>query len=316
MSAEPETLIQAIRYFANPQACIDLMVSLRWPDGVVRCPTCNSDQVTFLPKRSLFQCKAAHPRKQFSVKVGTIFEDSPISLDKWLCALWMIANDKNGISSYEVARGLGVTQKTAWFLMHRIRLAMQAGSFDKPLDGTVEVDETFVGGKAKFMHRNRTHRAINGRGPIGKTTVVGLLTREGPNGHSVVRASVTKDRKVRTLGPLVRKHVKPGSHLITDSLPSYNGLDREYVRGIIDHEQTYVEGQIHTNGIENFWTLVKRCIKGTYVQVEPAHLFRYIDEEVFRFNSRYATDGTRFLLLAARVIGRRLTYNQLTGKTA
>jgi hypothetical protein len=229
--------------------------------------------------------------------------------------MWMIANDKNGISSYEVARALGVTQKTAWFLMHRIRLAMDAGSFDK-LDGTVEVDETFIGGKARFMHRNRQNPAVNGRGPIGKTAVIGLLDRHGPDGHSVVRAKVVPNRRRRTLSGEIRKHVAKGAELMTDSFASYSDLGRDFVHGVIDHAEKYVEGQVHTNGIENFWTLLKRAVKGTYVSVEPFHLFRYLDEQVFRFNNRKATDGARFLIVAARVVGRRLTYNQLTGKVS
>jgi hypothetical protein len=273
---EPQTLIEAIRYFTDPDTCHAFMVTLRWPDGVVRCPTCGSDNVGFLKPRRLFQCKTKHPRQQFSVKVGTIFEDSPIGLDKWLCAMWMIANDKNGISSYEVSRDLGVTQKTAWFLMHRIRLAMQSGSIDK-LDGTVEVDETFIGGKARFMHKGKRAVKIQGTGGMRKVAVMGLLDRHGPDGHSHVRTHVLADRKIRTLTGLVRK--------------------------------------VHTNGIENFWSLLKRSIKGTYVSVEPFHLFRYLDEQAFRFNSRKLSDGTRFLNLASRIIGKRLTYNDLTGKT-
>jgi hypothetical protein len=259
-------------------------------------------------------CKTKHPKQQFSIKVGTIFEDSPIGLDKWLCAMWMIANDKNGISSYEVSRALGVTQKTAWFLMHRIRLAMQSGSIDK-LDGTVEVDETFIGGKARFMHRDRRHPAVNGRGPIGKTAVIGLLDRHGPDGHSVVRANVIADRRRRTLAGAVRRNVEKGSQVMTDSFTSYSDLGRDFIHGVIDHAEKYVEGQIHTNGIENFWALLKRGIKGTYVSVEPFHLFRYLDEQAFRFNNRKATDGARFLALAARIVGKRLTYNELTAKT-
>lgn len=314
MTTEPQTLIEAIRYFSDPDACLALMVGLHWPDGVVRCPTCGSENVTFHQKRRVWQCKTKHPRQQFSVKVGTIFEDSPIGLDKWLCAMWMIANDKNGVSSYEVARAIGVTQKTAWFLMHRIRVAMDTGNVGK-LDGTVEVDETFIGGKARFMHRDRRAIAIKGTGGMGKVAVMGLLDRHGPDGHSMVRTSILPDRRIRTLTGLVRKHVEKGSEVMTDALQSYNGLENEPVRGVIDHAETYVNGQVHTNGIENFWSLLKRAIKGTYVSVEPFHLFRYLDEEVFRFNTRKASDGARFLMVAARVVGRRLTYNQLTGKT-
>ena len=312
MTREPKTLIEAIRYFTNPDACLALMVGLHWPDGVVKCPTCASENVTFHKARRLWQCKTKHPRQQFSVKVGTIFEDSPVGLDKWLAAMWMIANDKNGISSYEVARDLGVTQKTAWFLMHRIRLAMHTGTFEK-MDGQVEVDETFIGGKARFMHKARRIDKIKGTGTVGKTAVLGLLDRHGPDGHSFVRASVVASRKRQTLVPQVRQNVAAGSEVFTDALPSYATLRTEYTHGVIDHAEKYVDGQIHTNGIENFWSLLKRALKGTYISVEPFHLFRYLDEEAFRFNNREASDSERFLNLARRVIGKRLTYNDLTG---
>jgi len=314
MTKEPQTLLEAIRYFTDPDACLGLMVSLRWPTGVVTCPACGSTNVSFHQARRLWQCKTKHPRQQFSVKVGTIFEDSPIGLDKWLAAMWMIANDKNGISSYEVARDLGITQKTAWFLLHRIRLAMQAGSFDK-MDGEVEVDETFIGGIARFMHRDKRANKIKGTGTVGKTAVLGLLDRHGPDGHSAVRARVVSSRRRDVLEGQVRKHVEPGAEVFTDALESYNRLKAIYTHRVIDHAETYVDGKIHTNGIENFWSLLKRSIKGTYISVEPFHLFRYLDEEAFRFNSRKVSDGARFLMLAARVIGKRLTYNDLTAKT-
>ncbi len=308
---EPKTLLEAIRYFSDADVCQEFMVNMRWPDGVVRCPTCGRDDPRHIATRRLWECKDKHPKRQFSVKVGTIFEDSPIALDKWLAAIWMIANAKNGVSSYELARAIGVTQKTAWFMLQRIRLVMQSDDFTK-LDGTVEADETFVGGKARFMHRDRQHKAIDGRGPIGKTAVMGLLARHGPDGHSTVRAGVVPNVKRRTLGGKVRQHVEQGAELYSDSWVGYNGLEREYIRGVIDHTERYVDGKIHTNGIENFWTLLKRAIRGTYVNVEPFHLFRYVDEEVFRFNSRKAPDGERFRDLAAAVTGKRLTYAELT----
>jgi transposase-like protein len=308
---EPKTLLEAIRYFSDPDVCQDFMVNMRWPDGVVRCPTCGRDDVRYISTRRLWECKDKHPKRQFSVKVGTIFEDSPIGLDKWLAAIWLIANAKNGVSSYELARSIGVTQKTAWFMLQRIRLAMQSDDFTK-LDGIVETDETFVGGKARFMHRDRQHKAIDGRGPLGKTAVMGLLSRHGPDGHSTVRASVIPNVSKRTLGGKVRKHVEQGAELMSDAWAGYNGLEREYIRGVIDHTERYVDGKVHTNGIENFWTLLKRAIRGTYVNVEPFHLFRYVDEEVFRFNSRKAPDGARFRSLTANVTGKRLTYAELT----
>jgi hypothetical protein len=314
MSTAPATLLEAIQYFSDPQVCLNFMVGLRWPDGVVVCPTCGSREVGFLASRNLFQCRIKHPKRQFSIKVGTIFEDSPIGLEKWLPALWMIANDKNGISSYELHRALGVTQKTAWFMLHRIRLAMQTESFDK-MSGEVEVDETFIGGKARNMHADKRAEKITGRGMVGKTAVLGLLERHGPDGHSRVRAGTVKDRQRKTLDPIVRENVEPGSEVMTDALKSYAALEDEYIHEFIDHAETYVRGKVHTNGIENFWSLLKRALGGTYVSVEPFHLFRYVDEQAFRFNARKANDSGRFVRVSGQVVGKRLTYKNLTGKT-
>jgi transposase-like protein len=168
----PATLLDAIQFFADPDASLAFMVQLRWPDGAVICPRCKAAETSFLSTRRLWKCKGC--KKQFSAKVGTIFEDSPIALEKWLPALWLVVNCKNGISSYEVARNLGVSQKTAWFMTHRIRLAVQTGTFDK-MSGEVEVDETFIGGKARFMHKGKRAEKITGCGPMGKTAVMGLL---------------------------------------------------------------------------------------------------------------------------------------------
>lgn len=222
----PQTLLDAIRYFADPDVCLTFMVGLRWPDGVT-CPTCGSGEVTFLAARRLWQCKGKHPRRQFSAKVGTIFEDSPIGLDKWLAAIWMIANAKNGVSSYEMHRALGVTQKTAWFMLHRIRLAMQSGDFRK-MGGEVEVDETFIGGRARFMHKNKRAEKIKGTGGMSKAAVMGLLERHGPDGHSVVRTSHVPNVRKRNLCEQVQKHIATGTEVFSDALPSYNDLDAEY----------------------------------------------------------------------------------------
>ncbi len=312
-SAVPETLVGAIRYFTDPDVCLAFVAGLRWPDGRVTCPSCQGTEHSFLSTRRLWKCRGC--KRQFSVKIGTIFEDSPIGLDKWLPALWMVVNCKNGISSYEIARALGVTQKTGWFMAHRIRLAMQSGSFDK-MRGEVEVDETFIGGRARFMHKSKRARKIKGRGPMGKVAVMGLLERHGDDGHSRVRTRVVPNVKRKTLAPEVRQHVEPGSEVFTDSLRSYSELASDYVHGVIDHAECYVEGKIHTNGLENFWSLLKRGIKGTYVSVEPFHLHRYLDEQAFRFNKRRGTDGWRFLQAAAGIIGKRLMYRELIGDFA
>jgi transposase-like protein len=302
-------------YFAKPENCNSFMIGMRWPDGKVHCPICDSEKVSYLEKARLFKCYEKHPRQKFSLKVGTIFEDSPIGLDKWLSAIWLISNAKNGISSYEIHRALGVTQKTAWFMLHRIRLAMQNGSINK-LSGRVEVDETYIGGKARNMHRAvlakrveqfstpRTGRNQN----IGKVAVMGLLERNGE-----VRTMVVGGTKRRHLHGEVAKHVEAGSVVYSDALRSYNRLGEDYIHNVINHAETYVQGHVHTNGIENFWSLLKRTLGGTYVSVEPFHLFRYLDEQAFRFNRRKATDAQRFLEVVSLITGKRLEYKQLIG---
>jgi len=276
----------------------------------VVCIACGSDKVGFLRTRSLWRCRVC--RKEFSVKKGTIFEDSPIPLSKWLPAMWLYCAGKKGRSSHQLAKDLGVTQKTAWFIGHRIRLAMETESFGDPLEGEIEADETFVGGKEKFKHANR--RQHRGRGPIGKVAVMGLLDRHGPDGHSVVRAQVVASRRKGELQSNIRANVAKGSVVYTDALKSYDGLDDEYVHEVIDHSEAYVADRVHTNGIENFWSLFKRIVYGTHHSVDPIHLDRYLAEAVRRFNNRALPDSAIFTQTAARVAGRRLTYKELTGK--
>lgn len=306
---EPTTLVEAIRYFADPDVSLDFMVNLRWADGVV-CPTCGSKDVRFLKTRHIWECKNKHEKRQFSVKVGTIFEDSPIAIDKWLVAIWMIANAKNGVSSYELARSIGVTQKTAWFMLHRIRLAMN--SDNGQFSGTVEADETYIGGKSINMHKSKREKIIKGRGGVGKVVVMGLLERHGKN-ESKVQTKILADTSRKTIPPAVRESVKAGSNLITDALSPYNDLDKEYIHEVIDHAEAYVRGHVHTNSIENFWSLLKRAIRGTYVNVEPFHLTKYLDEESFRFNTRKNDDSGRFISATLGITGKRLTYKQLIG---
>ena len=217
----PKTLLEAVTYFEDFDRCKDFLVGLRWPDGV-RCPECGCDRVSWLATARRWKCAEKHPRRQFSLKTGTIFADSPLPLSKWLPALWLIVNAKNGVSSCEIARALGVTQKTAWFMGHRIRAARHAGSFDK-MTWEVEVDETFIGGKARNMHIAQKKRRIHGRGTVDKTIVLGFLKRGGD-----VRAAVVDDRTKATLQGEVQKHVAAGSALYTDDLKSYEGLDAMY----------------------------------------------------------------------------------------
>jgi transposase-like protein len=292
-------LMEAISHYSNPLTCIEEVASVKWPNGKPVCPRCESKRNSFLKTRLMWKCLDC--KKQFSVKVGTIFEDSAVPLDKWLCAMWMLANCKNGVSSYEIAKALEVTQKTAWFMLHRIRYAQHTGNINK-MTGTVEADETFLGGKARFMHADKRAEKIHGRGPTGKAIVFGLLERD----TGKVRTSVVGTRRKHHLHTTTRENVEPKTALYTDALKSYDGLD-EYTHKVVDHAETYVDGVVHTNRLENFWSLLKRSIKGTYVSLEPFHLFRYLDEQSFRYNERKATDQERFQKVLGSVAGKRLT---------
>lgn len=325
MEREPKSLTEAIRYFSNPDNCLNYLAARRWRAGV-SCPTCGRTDVSFIPSRRLWQCKTRHPKAQFSVKTGTILEDSPLGLDKWLPVMWMVANCKNGVSSWEIHRALGVTQKTAWFMLHRIRLAMQGDTSDK-LGGTggpVEADETFVGANVNKMHKSRraNMQAIASntygmnRHAIGKTIVMGMLDRD----LRKVRASVIPNVKRATLQEQILNNVAGGATVYTDDATGYRySLAEGFAHEVVSHAQEYVRGQVHTQGIENFWSLLKRTLRGTYVAVEPFHLDRYIDEQVFRFNNRATKDNPlddcdRFDLLCSQIVGKRLTYAELTDK--
>ena len=313
MSREPKSLQEAIIYFSNPDNCIDYLAIRRWPKGVVTCPTCGSAKVKFRANRRTWTCAKHHSKREFSIKVGTVMEDSAIPLDKWLTATWLVTNCKNGISSYEIARDVKVTQKSAWFMLHRIRLAMQDDFFGSKLGGNsgeVEVDETYIGGKARNMHLSVKQRRITGRVQDDKTTVMGFMERGGK-----VRTEIVRDRQKGRVQPMVRKHVQAGSALYSDEMGGYKGLQGEYQHQVIDHAVQYVDGRVHTNTLENFWSLLKRGIAGTYVSVEPFHLFRYLDEQMFRFNNRKDLDDAgRFDLAVSQIVGKRLTFAQLTGK--
>ena len=317
----PKTLLEAVRFYSDADNCRQHMIAVRWLDGVVRCPTCGSDNVTFLKAANLYKCYGRHARQKFSLKVGTVFEDSPIGLDKWLPVVWLLANAKNGISSYEIARSIGVTQKSAWFMLHRIRKAMASQSFMKlggPEGGPVEVDETFVGPKPQKMHRARRLKmqtALKGS-DHGKTIVMGMLDRDSRQ----VRAKVVPNVKRRTLQSAILSEIERGSTVYTDGYPAYDSLAaQDYIHETVNHLEEYVRGEVHTQGIENFWTLLKRGLTGTYVAVEPFHLDRYVTEQVFRYNNRATKDNPlqdadRFMLALSQIAGKRLTYAELTGK--
>jgi transposase-like protein len=314
MASEPKTLQNAILYFSNPDNCVSYLVAHRaeWKHGVI-CPTCGSKDVGYIASRRLWQCRNRHPKAQFSVKVGTIMEDSALGLDKWLTAIWMQTNMKNGVSSWEIHRSLGITQKCAWHMLHRIRLALQDENGGK-LSGEVEVDETFIGGKARNMHKAKRERVITGRGPQGKEVVFGMVERGGK-----VIAGHVDSRKRKDLQPLIRERIEAGAAIFSDELKSYDGLESDYQHAVINHAVEYVNGNVHTNTMENFWSLLKRGLHGTYISVEPYHLFRYIDEQAFRYNNRRnMNDAERFSLAVSQITGKRLTYAELigTGKPA
>lgn len=341
MEQMPKSLLEATRYFADPNVCVEFVASMRWPAGVV-CPHCQSKKVSFLKSRRIWKCMAKECHKQFSVKTFSIFEDSAIPLDKWLTAIWLVVNCKNGISSYEIARDLGVTQKSGWFMLHRIRLAMDSGSFEKmggPDGGPVEVDESFVGGNPKNMHKNKRPSArlkgiprliedekgetiINpaAKQPRGRVSdkipVMGMLDRDTRK----VRAKVIPYVDRTVLQEAILENVSHGSTVYTDRLAAYSNLNAlEFVHDTVTHVEEYVRGNVHTNGIENFWSLLKRGLKGTYVAVEPFHLDAYVAEQVFRYNNRATkdnplTDADRFALAVSQISGKRLTYAELTGK--
>ena len=301
----PSTLTEAITHFSEPDNCVAYMVAKRWPGGVI-CPTCGNTRVTYEAAAYRWQCSSHHPKRKFSLKTGTILEDSPLGLDKWLPVVWLVSNCKNGVSSWEIHRHIGVTQKTAWFMLQRARLALQGKNGGK-LSGEIEADETLIGAKARNMHPGKREKARN-QDNFGKTIVAAVLERGGQ-----VRTKVVKTRRKAELQQLVRDNVEPGTQLYTDELKSYDGLT-EFRHEVINHAETYVNGQIHTNGIENFWSLLKRSIKGTYVSVEPFHLFRYVDEQAFRYNNRKdMNDADRFDLAISQIVGKRLTYKELTG---
>jgi transposase-like protein len=232
----------------------------------------------------------------------------------------MLVNCKNGVSSYEVAKAVGITQKSAWFVLHRLRFALQNGSITK-LGGNgtpVEVDETFIGGKARFMHkakRQRLSRDGGMQGGSGKTVVVGLLERGGK-----VKTTVIPNRKHNAPEKIVRAIVQPGAEVHTDEFSGYYNLKDGYVHKVVNHLEGYVSENVHTNGIENFWSLLKRGLGGTYIAVEPFHLFRYVDEQAFRYNHRKDADGNklndgqRFELALSQIAGKRLTFAEVTGK--
>jgi len=318
----PKNLLAASRYFADPDVCVELVAAMRWPDGVT-CPHCESKKVSYLKTRRIWKCMAKECHKQFSVKTFSVFEDSPIPLDKWLTALWLIVNCKNGISSWEIHRSLGVTQKTAWFMLHRVRLALKSNSWEKmgSTGAPVEVDEAFIGGDPKNWHLSKRASRKRFAEPDQKALsikipVVGLLDRETREVRAKVVPNVTRE----VLQDAILSNITGEGTVYTDSSKAYHNLkELQFVHETVNHLQEYVRGDVHTNGLENFWSLLKRGLRGTYIAVEPFHLERYVDEQVFRYNNRATkdnplTDLDRFAFALSQIANKRLTYKELTGK--
>jgi len=304
---QPTNLVEAIRYFSDPEQAFVFMRDIRWPDGRVTCPRCGHGETSFLTTRSIWKCKGC--KRQFSLKVGTIFEDSPLGWDTWLPAMWLIANSKNSISSHELGRSLGVTQRTAWFLLHRIREAMRTGTFER-MSGITEVDDTFIGGLAKNMHHKVRKVRIHGTGGIDKMVVQGARNRD----TGTVTTAVIANTATATIQENIYKWVETGSALFTDTHKSYNGLENHFAMKQVNHAKgEYVSGDVHTNGIENYWSLLKRSIKGTQIHVSASHLQRYSDERTFAYNHRETDDLGRMHAVLAGTSGRRLTWATLTG---
>ena len=321
----PTTLIEAVRYFEDFHNCLDFLVDMRWPTGVT-CPRCDSKEVTYLAKARVWKCRGKHTHQKFSAKTGTVMEDSPLPLQKWLPAIWLLVNCKNGVSSYELHRALGVTQKTAWFMLHRIRTAVMQSETVKlggPDGDAVEVDETFIGGKARMMNaKQRAKAGIGGKGAFGpyrytgKATVMAMLERGGK-----VVAKVVHDRSRQSLAPHIVEHIERESLVHTDEHKAYDALGTaftgmDYEHQVIDHSVAYVQENVHTNNVENFWSLLKRGLRGTYISVEPFHLARYLDEQIYRFNQRHLNDRGRFIEAVREIVGKRITYKELIGQAA
>jgi transposase-like protein len=304
----PKTLLEAVQYFSDAENCRQFMIAVRWADGLVKCPHCGSEKVTYLEKAKVYRCYGKHPKSKFSLKVGTVFEDSPIGLDKWLPAAWMLSNSKNGVSSYELSRALGVTQKSAWFMLHRIRTAMKeehTHTMGSHWGNPIEVDETFIGGKPQNKHLGKRQRK-------DKAIVMGMLNRETRQ----IRAKVIPNVKRETLQHEILKNVGFNAHVFTDGAVAYENLSeyKNFTHRTVNHINEYVNGRVHTQGIENFWSLLKRGLNGTYVAVEPFHMDAYVDEQVFRYNERRKNDSQRFIKVLSQLAGKRLTYAELTGK--
>lgn len=300
-----KNLIEATQYFSDKQRCIDYLTKIRW-NGNATCTHCKHDKIYEL-KGATKRYKCASCRKQFSATKGSIFENSPVSLQKWFVAIYLMTSHKKGISSLQLSKDISVTQKTAWFMLQRIRFALETHTFSAPvMTNTVECDETYIGGKNKNRHASKKVANAQGRSTKDKTPVFGLVERNGR-----VVAMKVKSTTKEEIHPIISNHIVEGAKVMTDEWTAYKGLDARFNHAIVKHgEGIYVVGDCHTNTIEGFWSLLKRGIVGIYHQVSVKHLDKYVDEFEFRYNNRTLTEYEKFESMLS-LSGKRLTYGSL-----
>ena len=297
------TLADLGEKFSDELTCKKYLAGLRWKDGAAVCPHCGHKK-SYVFSNGDYKCAAC--RKKYSVRVGTIFEDSKVSLKSWFIAAYLLTAHKKGISSCQLAKDIGVTQKTAWFMLHRLKFAMREKSFDAPMTGVVELDETYVGGKEANKHKSKRTEGTQGRSTKVKAPVFGMVERNGR-----VVAMTVKAVDAKTLEPIVTQYIKVGAKVMTDEWTAYVRLHRLYDHQIVRHGQgEYVSGEAHTNTLEGFWSLLKRGIIGIYHHVSIKHLDQYVGEFTYRYNSRKIDDAQRFNVALSNIDG-RLTYKTL-----
>ena len=296
-------LLEVTAFFADNDRSKAYLEDLRW-GGKITCPHCANDKIYTFAKRFTYKC--AKCRKPFSVTKGTIFENSALSLQKWFAAVYLLTSHKKGISSMQLSKDLGITQKSAWFVLQRIRFAMRTKSFNAPLTNTVEIDETFVGGKNKNRHANKKVENSQGRSVKDKVAVLGIIERGGE-----LRAGAIRNTSANSLTPIILGNVSQEAKVVTDEWTGYNGLSNYYDHSVVNHGRgEYVTGNFHTNTIEGFWSLLKRGLVGIYHQVSPKHIDRYITEFAYRYNTKEFNERGRFDNAMAKV-NCRLTYDDL-----
>lgn len=301
----PGTLLAAMRYY-DAETARAYITSIKWPDGPC-CPKCGSVNVAEIPTRARFRCRERGCRTQFSLITGTIMESTHLRLDQWIAAVWMIANCRNGVSSCEIARTIGCKQQSAWHLLHRVRHIL-APETEGQFKGEVEADETFVGGLFKFMSESRRKRAENNGRPNGKSVVHAMKERE----TGMIRAEVIPAAKLEYVRDAVMENVAEGSTLYTDSARVYDWAAQVYKHETVNHNVEYVRGRCHTNGLENYFNCLRRGLKGTYIKAHHEHLTAYVNEQTYRFNRRKDSDWQRFDRAMRQIVGKRLTYKELT----